>query len=142
MKSININFKNTILVTIGSFVCLLLTFLVYYFLFKSFELFFNRDNNYNFVSSLRLGYGTTLLISWILIFFSRFKEWIKASLLTSAFSAFLITMGIQFYNNVIFFYIIIFVAIIFVILLLKLNKKEWFFYYSTLLALFVTTLYL
>lgn len=130
----DMNVKNGILVTIGSFFAWILSFGVYFILFMLFERMENQSGSYRFVPWVRLGYGIAwLAVIWV-TYRSRLPEWIKASILAGSLTTFLAAIGVLLYETPVITGLVIILVAAALFLLRKMNKK-WYHYYAVVLSI-------
>ena len=134
--------KEGILVTLGSFVALAISFMLYFLIFMLFETMANQDGSYGIVSSVRVGYGILWIVLCLIIYRTKIYDWLKASILTGSLTTFMVGIGVQLYETpIIVGFIIFFVAAMGVFLLRKM-KKKWYHYYAIVISIIAALFYL
>ncbi|WP_373471490.1 hypothetical protein [Carnobacterium alterfunditum] len=134
--------KKGILVTIGSFITLAAAFILYFLIFMVFEKGANQGSSYNFVAPLRVGYGIIWLILCLIIYRTKIRDWLKASMLTGSLTTFMIGTGVQLFENPIIVGLIMFAVVATGVFLLHRMKKQWYHYYSIVISMIATLFYL
>lgn len=144
--------KDGIFVTIGSIVVLILSFALYFLLFRLFEgmimgeqegmVVGHQPDSLNFVSWLRMGYGIAWLLGGLPVYRSGLPEWFKASILAGALTSFFAAFGVQLYEMpMIMTGVIILVIAAALVWLYKMHKK-WYHYYAVAIAIAASAFYL
>lgn len=134
--------KKGILVTIGSFIALAVAFILYFLIFMIFENVANQGSSYNFVAPLRVGYGIIWMLLCFIVYRTKTREWLKASVLTGSLTAFMIGIGVQLFGNPIIVGLIMFAVVATGVFLLHKMKKQWYHYYSIVISIIATLFYL
>lgn len=134
--------KHALLVTIGSLLILVFAFILYYLVFMILETVANRDGSYNYVSTLRIGYGIVWIAAGIIIYRTKIYDWLKACILTGSLGAFMIGTGVVLFEKPILVGIIMFLVSSTSIFVLFKVKKKWYHYYAVALALCAALYYL
>lgn len=133
--------KEGLLVTFGSILALVSSFLFYYLLFLFFEQIIDREHSYHFVSFLRMGYGIVWMLIGIILLCSKLKNWMKACMVTGSLTTLMVTIGAEFYQTpIIPILIAIFLTILILFLLYK-QKKQWYYYYCLGISILSFLLY-
>ena len=142
MENRKLVLKQWFLVTIGSFLLLILSFAMYYMLFMIFERVIRSGEHYAFVSYLRVGYGIFWLILCIGLYFSKIRDWLKACFLAMGMSTFLTAISVQLYEKA--WISIVFPASIILLaaFLLFKFKMKWYHYYALGLVIIALIIYL
>lgn len=144
--------KSGIFVTIGSIVALILSFALYFLLFRLLQgmVMGNRQgmgaghepHSLGFVSWLRMGYGVAWIVLCLAVYRSRLPEWFKASILAGALTTFFAAFGVQLYETpVIGLAVMILAAGAALFGLRKMNKK-WYHYYALAISIVAGIFYL
>jgi len=134
--------KKGILVTIGSFITLAAAFILYFLIFMVFENMASQESPYNFVSSLRVGYGIIWMLLCFIIYRTKTRDWLKASVLTGSLTTFMIGTGVQLFEKPIIVGLIMFAVVAISVFLLHRMKKQWYHYYSIVISIIATLFYL
>lgn len=134
--------KDGILVTIGSLLVLAVAFMLYFLIFMIFETVANKDASYNFVSSLRIGYGIVWIILCLIIYRTRIREWLKAGILVGSLTTFMAGIGVQLYKTPIIIGLVMFLVSAIGVFLLHKMKKKWYHYYAIVISVITTLFYL
>lgn len=134
--------KDGILVTIGSLLALAVAFMLYFLIFMIFETVANKDASYNFVSSLRIGYGIVWIILCLIIYRTRVSEWLKASILVGSLTTLMAGIGVQLYKTPIVIGLVMFLVSAIGVFLLHKMKKKWYHYYALVISVITTLFYL
>ncbi len=134
--------KDGILVTIGSFIAVVVAFMVYFLVFMLFETMANKDASYNFVSSLRIGYGIVWIVLCFITYRTRVPEWLKASILAGSLTTFMAGIGVQLNKTPIVIGLIMFLVSAISIFLLYKMKKKWYHYYAIAISIIAALFYL
>lgn len=134
--------KDGLLVTLGSFGALAISFMLYFLLFMLFETVANQNGSYSFVSPVRVGYGVLWLILCLIIYRTRIYDWLKASMLAGSLTTFMVGTGVQLYRTpVIDGLVMLLIAAISVFPLRKM-KKKWYHYYAIIISIVAALFYL
>lgn len=123
--------KKGLLVTIGGMLLLVVSFVLYLFLFRMFEA---PDQSFRFIAPLRAGYGIVWLFAVILIYRTHAADWVKAVFLAGGLGTFMITEGVQLYRWPVLQIVLASAAILGSIYLLYRSKKKWYHYFAVFLA--------
>jgi hypothetical protein len=107
-----------------------------------FETMDNKDASYNFVSSLRIGYGIVWIILCLIIYCTRVAEWLKASILVGSLTTFMAGIGVQLYKTPIVIGLVMFLVSAIGVFLLHKMKKKWYHYYALVISVIATLFYL
>ncbi len=134
--------KDGLFVTIGGLVAMAIAFLVYLLLFTLFETFMNQDGLYTFVSYLRIVYGMIAIMVCVLIYQTKWKGQIKASILAGSLTTCMASIGVQLYDKPLFIIILLSVLTIIALILLYFHKKPWYHYYALVMTLVAALLYI
>lgn len=130
--------KHAVLVTIGSFVIMILSFALYFGLFMLAERLFSSPNGefgHRFVSPLRLGYGIVWILAVLLLYRTKMVDWLKAVFLAGALATFWAGAGVQLYRNPLLGRgIVVMVVLAICILMLLRRKSAWYHYLAAGLA--------
>ena len=134
--------KDGILVTIGGLLALATAFTMYFLIFMFIETVANKDASYNFVSSLRVGYGIVWIVLCLIIYRTRVPEWLKASILVGSLTTFMAGFGVQLYKTPIVVGLVMFLVSAVGVFLLFLMKKKWYHYYALVISVIAALIYL
>jgi len=140
MKKTLVVIRDGMLVTICSFIGLVLSFFIYYLLFMLFETI--GPQKYLSVSTLRVSHGFIWLIAGLVIYKTKIPDWLKASVLAVSLGTFIIASGVQLYEKPLFITSITFLITTITILALYRKDKRWYHYYALALALTAIIIYL
>ena len=133
--------KDGILVTIGSLIVLTVAFMLYFLIFMFFETVANKDASYNFVSSLRVGYGIVWIVLCLTIYHTRVPEWLKACVLAGSITTFMAGIGVQLYKAPIVIGLVMFLVSAIGVFLLYKMKKKWYHYYAIAISIIAALFY-
>ncbi|WP_125137828.1 hypothetical protein [Petrocella atlantisensis] len=134
--------KDGVLVTMGSFLILVVAFMLYYVLFMIFSTMTNKDTTYSFVASLRIGYGIIWMIFCFIIYKTSLPEWFKASILVGSLTTFMAGIGVQSYRTpIVINLVLLIISAAGMVLLIK-TKMKWHHYYALVLSVMATIFYM
>ena len=134
--------KEGVLVTLGSLVALVVAFALYFLIFMFFENMANKDASYNFVSSLRIGYGIVWIVLCFITYRTRVPEWLKASILAGSLTTFIVGIGVQLYATPIIAGLVALLAVGAAIYMLHKMNKKWYHYYAIAISIIAALFYL
>lgn len=134
--------KDVILVTLSSIITIVLAFILYFLLFMIFENMGNKDGSYNFVSLLRVGNGIIWMVFCLIMYRIRIPDWIKAGILTSSLTAFMIGIGVQFFEMPLIAGLIVLITVSAAIYMLRKMNKKWYHYYAIMISIIAALFYL
>lgn len=144
--------KAGIFVTIGSIVALILSFALYFLLFRLLEGMAMGDrqgmdvghepDSLGFVSWLRMGYGIAWILLCLAVYRSKLPEWFKASILAGALTTFFAAFGVQLYETPVIVVAVMIVAIGAALFGLRKMNKKWYHYYAVAISIVAGMFYL
>lgn len=134
--------KQGIYVVLGSIVLLGLSFIVYFGLFRVFQIILNPEERFGFVMILRIGYGIFLVLLAFLNYQTKTAEWLKASIMSAGLGTFLIGLTVSLYETPILAYAIVFVTLSVTAVYLFKTKQKWFHYIPIGMSLLAIWLYI
>lgn len=134
--------KDVILVTLSSIITIVLAFILYFLLFMIFENMGNKDGSYNFVSLLRVGNGIIWMVFCLIMYRIRIPDWIKAGILTGSLTAFMIGIGVQFFEMPLIAGLIVLITVSAAIYMLRKMNKKWYHYYAIMISIIAALFYL
>ena len=134
--------KQGIYVILGIIVLLGLSFIVYFGLFRIFQLILNPEGHFGFVMFLRIGYGIILILLAFLNYRTKTAEWLKASIMSAGLGTFLIGLTVSLYETPILAYAIVFVTLSVTVFYLFKTQQKWFHYIPIGMSLLAIWLYI
>lgn len=134
--------KEAILVTIGSLVVSAISFMLYFMIFRLFQATANHDGFFGFVSWVRVAYGIIWIVLCIIIYRTKIRDWLKASILAASFTTFIVAIGVQSYRTPIIAYLVMFLVAAIGIFLVYKMKKKWYHYYAIAISIAAALFYL
>ena len=133
--------KQGIYVILGSIVLLGLSFIVYFGLFRMFQLILNPEGRFGFVMLLRIGYGIILILLAFLNYRTKTEEWLKASVMSAGLGTFLISLTVSLYETPILAYVVVIVTLSITAYYLFKTQQKWFHYIPIGMSLLAIWLY-
>lgn len=133
--------KQGIYVILGSIVLLGLSFIVYFGLFRMFQLIINPEGRFGFVMLLRIGYGIILILLAFLNYRTKTEEWLKASVMSAGLGTFLISLTVSLYETPILAYVVVIVTLSITAYYLFKTQQKWFHYIPIGMSLLAIWLY-
>ena len=134
--------KQGVYVILGSIVLLGLSFIVYFGLFRVFQLILNPEGRFGFVVILRIGYGIILVLLAFLNYRNKMAEWLKASIMSAGLGTFLIGLSVSLYETPILAYGVIFITLSATTFYLYRTQQKWFHYIPIGMSLLAIWLYI
>ncbi len=93
------------------------------------------------VDLLRRGFAIFAILVYFVLEWTKWPQWVKAVILVGPFTMLLITIVLQYYQNMILALMGVGLLVIISILIIQRFKKPWFFYYAIGFSVLAALLY-